>query len=109
MAPQILHMEEESCLSGNELATHGMTPKHPSFDAAFEHSLHLYKLFEATGSVEDRERLEAANSTIVDLHVDYAAQPAKMGDLRSTMLDPEKWNQPEELFFQEEVSRDAVK
>ncbi|CAM9242028.1 unnamed protein product [Scytosiphon promiscuus] len=27
-----------------------------------------------------------------------------MGDLRTTILDPEKWNQPQELLFQEEVT-----
>ena len=52
-----------------ELAMHGMTPKHPSFDAALKNSADLYERFQATGDVEDRRRLEAANATVVDLHV----------------------------------------
>lgn len=41
--------------------------------------------------------------------VNYAAQPAKMGDLRSTILNPAKWNQSGELLFQEEVGVSPVR
>ncbi|CAN0496468.1 unnamed protein product, partial [Ectocarpus sp. 8 AP-2014] len=66
---------------------------------------YLKQKFEATGNGIDKERFEDASTVVLDLHVNYAAQPAKMGDLRSTILNPSKWNQSEELLFQEEVTQ----
>ncbi|CAM9571562.1 unnamed protein product, partial [Ectocarpus sp. 13 AM-2016] len=105
MMLQVLFVEEGSrfisdCIA---LATHGFTPKHPSFHSAVQNAAYLEQKFEATGTCFDQERFEDSNTVVLDLHVNYAAQPAKMGDLRSTILSPSKWNQSEELLFQEEV------
>ncbi|CAB1099936.1 unnamed protein product [Ectocarpus sp. CCAP 1310/34] len=87
------------------LATHGFTPKHPSFHSAVQNAAYLKQKFEGTGTGIDKKRFEDAYTVVLDLHVNYAGQPAKMGDLRSTILNPSKWNQSGELLFQEEVTQ----
>ncbi|CAM9846514.1 unnamed protein product [Ectocarpus sp. 6 AP-2014] len=109
MMLQVLFVEEGSRFSGKArettgaLATHGFTPKPPSFHSAVQNAAYLKQKFEATGTGIDKERFEDASTVVLDLHVNYAAQPAKMGDLRSTILSLSKWNQSGELLFQEEV------
>lgn len=51
------------------LASQGITPKHPSFDALFERAVLLNDRFEATGEEEDRRRLKDAKAAVLDLHV----------------------------------------
>lgn len=51
------------------LATHGMTPKHPSFEALFDNAMALHLRFEATGKGDDERRLEEATAAMLELHV----------------------------------------
>lgn len=51
------------------LATHGFTPKHPSFHSAVQNAAYLKQKFEATGTGIDKERFEDANTVVLDLHV----------------------------------------
>ncbi|CAM9904612.1 unnamed protein product [Pylaiella littoralis] len=106
MIPQMLFVEPNSRFSDLALASQGITPKHPSFDALLERAVLLNDRFEATGEEEDWRRLKDAKAAVLDLHRDYAAQPARMGDLRTTVLDERKWEQPGKLplRFQEEVT-----
>ncbi|CAM9879753.1 unnamed protein product [Ectocarpus fasciculatus] len=110
MMLQVLFVEEGSRYSGKAretagaLATHGFTPRHPSFHAAVQNAAYLQRKYEETGDHIDKERFEDANTVMLDLHVNYAAQPAKMGDLRTTILNPSKWDKSAELLYQEEVT-----
>lgn len=51
------------------LATHGLTPKHPSFAAASQNAALLLQRFAATGDESDGQRLEDAHKVLRDLYV----------------------------------------
>lgn len=57
------------CPFPQALAQHGLTPSNESFATAFSNAEKLHDVFKATGTAEDRRRLEEAGKVVRDLHV----------------------------------------